>query len=444
MLKSLVLRLLAALAFAWSAAALAQPIVYLDKCAAGNFMGLELAIDYCERAIKSRGLSHRDTGTAYFYRARWYLQQGRLEPALADLNEVTRLDALGDTRSDLRASNHVSRGFVHIRMGNMDAAFADFDEAIRLNPDVASSYRGRGQVWLARRDADRALADFGQALKAAVGDKTLSTAGAGTTYGRRPRYFDRTDNDSAAHAGRGHAYLLKNDLNAAMTEFNEALRVHPASAVALAGRAGLHERRGDFDRAIEDWGAAAGAAPNDWGVYMGRGRAWAAKGEFAKAGLDFDAAVKLQPAAWAARVAQGSISVGNGSYAQADEHFSKVSEANPSSAYALLWKHVAQARAAGADQAKRDTARASLRITEKSLYAQLVEFHLGGGNEEELRKAPGNLVQSCQAHYFLAQHHFIAGNRPRGAQLLGAVAKQCPPLLKETWAARLELGRLAQ
>lgn len=416
MLQSLSFRLLAVLALAWPALAAAQPIVYLDKCAAGHFMGLDLAIDYCERAIKSGGLSHRDTGTAHFYRARWYLQQGRLQPALADLDEVTRLDALGDTSSDLRASNFVSRGFVHIRMGNMDAALADFDEAIRLNPRVASSYRGRGHVWLARREPDRALADFSQALKSAVSDKTLSTAGAGSTYGRRPRYFDRTDNDAAAYLGRGQAYLLKNDPEAAMAQFNEALRVNPKSNPALKSRAALHEQRGDFDSAIGDYSAAVHDIPADASAYFARGRAWVAKGEFANGALDLDATVKLDPSA---------------------------------PAYVLLWKYVADVRAAGTDSAKRDAvrqelARESLRVADGSLYAQLVEFYLGRAEESAVRQAGRNLVQSCQAHFFVAQHHLMGANRPRGAQVLAAVAKQCPPQLQETWAARLELARLSR
>ncbi|HET7671424.1 MAG TPA: tetratricopeptide repeat protein [Burkholderiales bacterium] len=448
-MKSALLRLFAALALAWPALAAAQTIWDLDKCMAGGFMGLDLAIDYCERAIKSGKLSQRDTGTAHFYRARWYQQQGRLQPALADLDEVTRLDILAGTPDDQQAPNYSMRGSLHLRMGNLQAALADFDEAIRLNPSMASPYRGRGQVWLARRDADKALADFSQALKAAVGDKTLTTVGAGSTYARRPRNFDRTENDAAAHVGRGHAYLLKNDAQAALTEFNDALRVHPKSAVALAGRASLHERRGDWDNALADHSAAVEAAPGEAAVYLGRGRAWAAKGEFGKAALDFNATLKLQPEAWGALMNLGSLSAGNAEYGEADEQFGKVLEANASSPYVLLWKHLAQVRAAGADSARRATARqelarASLRITEKSVHAQLVEFYLGRGDEAELRKAGRNLVESCQAHYFLGQHHLIAGNQPRGAQLLGAVVRQCPALLQETWAARIELGRLPQ
>ena len=448
-MKALLVGVLTALGLAIPALAAAQPMVYLDKCAAGAFMGFDLAIDYCERAIKSGGLSQRNMGTAHFYRARWYQQQGRLAAALADYDEVTRLDALADTPNDLRAANFVSRGFVHLRMGNMDAAFADFDESIRLDPAPASSYRGRGQVWLARRDADRALADFSHALKAAVGDKTLTSVGAGSTYAYRPRFFDRTDNDSAAHVGRGQAYLLKNDVEAAMTAFNDALRVNPASAVALASRASLYERHGDWDKALADHAAAVAAAPGDASLYFGRGRAWAAKGEFAKAELDFDATVNLQPAASAARINLGTLLVGRGNYEQAHVQFGKVLEANASSPYVLLWKHVAQVRAAGADSAKREAARqelarGNLRISEKSVHAQLVEFYLGRGDEAELRKAGRNLVESCQTHSFLAQHHLIAGSPARAAPLLRAVAKQCPALLQETWAARLELGRLAQ
>jgi tetratricopeptide (TPR) repeat protein len=217
----------------------------------------------------------------------------------------------------------------------------------------------------------------------------------------------------------------------------------------LSRAARRHERHGHFDQALADHGAAVAAAPANASLYLGRGRAWAAKGEFAKAALDFEAALNLEPAASGALMNLGSLSIGKGQYAQAAERIGKVVEANSSSPYVLLWRHVARVRAVGADGVQRDAAvqelaRDNLRITEKSVHAQLVEFYLGRGDESELRKAGGNLVQSCQAHYFLAQHHLFTGNQPQAAHLLRAVAKQCPALLPETWAARLELGRLAQ
>ncbi len=48
---------------------------------------------------------------------------------------------------------------------HLDAAIADLDQAIRLNPSDAVWFERRGQCWSAKRDADKALADFNEAIR---------------------------------------------------------------------------------------------------------------------------------------------------------------------------------------------------------------------------------------------------------------------------------------
>jgi len=439
-------RLLLAAALISPAAASAQGIWHLSKCLDGRFMDYELAIDYCTRAIKSGDLSDRSLGTAYYNRGRHYMAQGRYNLALSDIDETVRLDALRLEPDHLRAATFHLRGSIQTALRNYDSALADFDQSIKLYQRNAAPYVSRGNVWLAKRDADRALADFSDALKADVSDKTAVEAGAGSAYARRPRNFDRTSNDSAAHVGRGYAYLLKNDRAAALAAFDEAISVDPHNAAALKSRAGLHEQRADYAAAIADYSAALRENPRDAAGYYSRGRAWVTRGEYANGALDFDEAVRLEPRLHAARLSRAFLAVGEGQYDKASDHFSNVLRNTQPRAYLLLWKHVAQARSAS-DAEKRGNARAELardsaRLAERSMHAQIIAFYLGQGDASSLRKAERTPAEGCEADYFLAQHHLIGGDRARGAELLGAIARQCPAALQETWAARLELKRL--
>ena len=48
--------------------------------------------------------------------------------------------------------------------GDPDAAVADYDQAIALNPQYATAYNNRGVAYYQKGDLDRAMADFDQAI----------------------------------------------------------------------------------------------------------------------------------------------------------------------------------------------------------------------------------------------------------------------------------------
>src|SRR5258708_9209026 len=105
-----------------TSAARAQWTVEMMKCADVSFMGPELAIDYCTRAIKSGELSDRSYGTAYYNRAIAYGRKGNLERALADLSEAIRYEALRPEPDSYRSITFTSRGVVYAVLRKYDPA----------------------------------------------------------------------------------------------------------------------------------------------------------------------------------------------------------------------------------------------------------------------------------------------------------------------------------
>jgi tetratricopeptide (TPR) repeat protein len=81
---------------------------------------------------------------------------GELQAALADCNEALRL------KPDVAATLD-SRGLTYLKMGQWDSAIDDYSSALRLDPKLASSLYGRGLAKLKKGDTSGGNADIAAA-----------------------------------------------------------------------------------------------------------------------------------------------------------------------------------------------------------------------------------------------------------------------------------------
>jgi tetratricopeptide (TPR) repeat protein len=58
-----------------------------------------------------------------------------------------------------------NRANVHGKLGETEKLFADYSQAIKLDPTYVSAWLNRGTAYLARRQYDQAIADLSQAIK---------------------------------------------------------------------------------------------------------------------------------------------------------------------------------------------------------------------------------------------------------------------------------------
>jgi tetratricopeptide (TPR) repeat protein len=80
---------------------------------------------------------------------------GDLQAALADCNQAVRLAP--------NAAAYDSRGVTFLKLGKWQAAISDFDSALRLDPKLASSLYGRGFAELKRGDRTGGNSDIAAA-----------------------------------------------------------------------------------------------------------------------------------------------------------------------------------------------------------------------------------------------------------------------------------------
>ena len=114
------------LMIAWATPALAGGLEYARTCFEGTRQPAPEYLPYCTRAIESGQLG----------------------------------------RGDL-AMTHNNRGAILLALKQEDAALADFDRALALNPGLSLSYLSRGMIRIWRKDRRGAWEDFNSAIEAA-------------------------------------------------------------------------------------------------------------------------------------------------------------------------------------------------------------------------------------------------------------------------------------
>jgi tetratricopeptide (TPR) repeat protein len=133
-------------------------------------------------------------------------------------------------------------------LGDFEGAIADYDEAMRINPQLAEAFLNRG---LAKRqglgDFESAITDYDEAIRI------------------NPQLVE-------AFLNRG---LVKDDLGdfeGAIADYDEAIRINPQNAMAFNNR-GLLKRQGfqDFEGAIGDYDEAIRINPQYVEAFFNRG-----------------------------------------------------------------------------------------------------------------------------------------------------------------------------
>ncbi len=144
------------------------------------------------------------------------------------------------------------------------------DLILASNPQTADAFAKRGMVRKKRGMVDAALDDFNQAVRL------------------DPKYL-------AAYYGRGQARLNKGDWEAAISNFDQVLDLDPRYANAFNDRAYARQNLGDLDGALTDYDQALAIDPKIAVAYYNRGMIELQRGKPGSAVLDFNHTLDLNP-----------------------------------------------------------------------------------------------------------------------------------------------------
>ncbi|QHG19617.1 tetratricopeptide repeat protein [Nostoc sp. ATCC 53789] len=224
--------------------------VAITKITASNF--LELGVDKMRRgnyqeAIESFNQAievEKDFAVAYSDRCLAYLQLQDYHQAIADCTQ-----AINFAPNDSEA--YLNRGLALYRQGDYSGAIVDYNRAIALKPYDFRAYYNRGLAFTGDGKDSEAILDFNSALTQIPRITSLLLADI---------YNDR-----------GLAHFVLQDIQAAMLDFNLAIRLNANDYRAYFNRACACGRNGDDFGAVRDFSQVIRLNPSNAQAYVNRG-----------------------------------------------------------------------------------------------------------------------------------------------------------------------------
>jgi len=209
-----------------------------------------------------------------FFNSGWdKWNKGDNKGAIADYNQAIKLNP------DFAAAYN-NRGIARRALGGKKAAIADYDQAIKLKSDFADAYYNRGNVRSDLGDNKGAIADYGKAIEI-----NKNWGGFSDNYYGLP----------TAYMNRGIARSELGDQQAAIADYDQAIKLNPDYADAYNNRGIARSNLGDKQAAIADYDQAIKLNPDFAKAYNNRGIARSDLGDKQAAIADYDQALKLNP-----------------------------------------------------------------------------------------------------------------------------------------------------
>ena len=168
--------------------------------------------------------------------------------------------------TDTAASDEYDQGYIHMREAAWFSAIAAYDEAIRIQPEVAGLYEARGTAYLYASRHDNALADYSLAIELHPTDAGLwRRRSLAHTIAPTPQPEKGVEDATRAikldpnHAmGYGHraialTQLPTPDWENALADMDRQIALFPShDPAAYDLRAWIHENLGNHEEADRD------------------------------------------------------------------------------------------------------------------------------------------------------------------------------------------------
>jgi tetratricopeptide (TPR) repeat protein len=387
----------------------------------------DVAISACTGAIKSGQIHGKELAAAYYHRGDRYEDQKDHDQAIADYDNAIRHNPQSDYA-------FFRRGYSEVKKSDYERALSDLSKAIELNPNslrpsyLSAAFHLRGQLYLRRGDYERTVTDFMEAIRL---DPSL----------RERLRLNLAD----AIGKRGRNYARKGEYDRAIADYSEAMRLNPDLASAYLNRRGYaHHAKGNYDRAISDYDAAIRISPSYATAYHNRGFAYFGKGEHDRAIADYTEAIGLDQSLAISYRNRGLAHLYSGSREKAQADLEVATQLMPQDVYLALWREIAARQANAASI----LAQAALQIDMTTWPAPVVMFFLGESTQAALLASAKDSdpkrsrERLCEVNFFAGQLALQRRSKEEAKHSFQIAVRDCPRISLEMGAATAELKAL--
>jgi len=182
--------------------------------------------------------------------------------AIAEFRQVVRLEP-GDDWA------HATLGNALLRKHDVNGAIAEYHEALRLEPRIADHHLGLGEALHEKGDRQGAKAEYLKALDLYSTDLSYRIMVANLLEGngdleeaistyRNGEWYARNDAGAEAtfHDLAGRLLVKKGELDGAIAEFHDAMRLAPTHAEPVVDLGRALEKMGNLTAALDEYRAA--------------------------------------------------------------------------------------------------------------------------------------------------------------------------------------------
>lgn len=189
-------------------------------------------------------------------------------------------------------SDYMLRSYVHRAMNELQKALEDNTAALKKDSSKLDWIVTRGRLYQDLGQYDKAIEVCNVALK---------RIGAGDKNAKLPD-LDLSNKSVMIPAAtiilnnRGQAYEAKQELDKALSDYNQALQIQANYTRALVNRAKLWMKKGEHGQATADLNEVVKLFPRNAYVLAVRAQGWYYRTDYVKSIADCDAALKIDPA----------------------------------------------------------------------------------------------------------------------------------------------------
>jgi tetratricopeptide (TPR) repeat protein len=218
--------------------------------------------------------------------------------------DLTSQSQAEEGESMLGASEFFKRGLDKFNRGNYRSAIEDFNQALRINPNLIEAYYYRGMTRYKKADALGAIQDYNEVLRLnpddadAYSNRGLVRAELGDRWGAMQDYSQALKLDSKhikTYLNRSLMRIELEDYPGAISDCNAVLIINPKLPKAYLNRGLARYKLEDYQAALDDYNRALKLNPNLAEGFFNRGLNRIALQEYQSAIADFDQALQLNP-----------------------------------------------------------------------------------------------------------------------------------------------------